>query len=350
MGGHFDNVVLPDYNGVEGAYNAKLNAATGKGEYVMHSGGAAKDRPYDAVGSQEGDIYIVGFTQSAVIDWGGTLTTKIIEEGVDQNDDIGTAFQMGNMASSTSEYQFFAVKLATSEPGPTPSCIESCSANDGSVVVKEGNCYIDNICYRSGETAEMFGRPCLICDADQSQTDWSFGPTIGVQDCFIDNVCREDGEFLTFRESRSVTHTSACQVCSPAKSATGWSTLPDFVVDSNKNAPNDCLSVNAPVQSSIYSSIDTAAEKGGQTLMPPTNVPITFSSVEIIDDEKGPDGNGLSTGAVVGIVVGMLVSFALALTYVVSIWWKRDIESKDNVEETATNSSGEEADGVFNIL
>jgi len=108
--GHFDSVMLPDYNGVEGAYNAKINAATGKGEYVMHSGGVSKDRPYDAVGSPEGDIYIVGYTQSQVINWGGTLTTKINEEGMDQNDDVGTAFQMGKVSSNTKEYQFFCSK------------------------------------------------------------------------------------------------------------------------------------------------------------------------------------------------------------------------------------------------
>ena len=144
--GQFDSVLLPNYNGIEGAYNAKLNAATGRGEYVMHSGGVSKDRPYDAVGSPEGDIYIVGYTQSAVVNWGGTLQTKIIEEGEDQNDDVGTAFQDGNVSSKTKEYQFFAVKLAASEPGPTPSCIESCSVDSGvaSHTIKDGTCYIDN--------------------------------------------------------------------------------------------------------------------------------------------------------------------------------------------------------------
>ena len=144
--GHFDSVLLPDYNGVEGAYNAKLNAATGKGEYVMHSGGVNKDRPYDAVGSPEGDIYIVGYTQSQVIDWGGSLKTKIIEEGEDQNDDVGTAFQSGNVSSKTGEYQFFAVKLAASETGLTQSCVESCSLDGGiaSRTIQSGTCYIDD--------------------------------------------------------------------------------------------------------------------------------------------------------------------------------------------------------------
>merc|ERR1711935_301170 len=107
-GRHFDSVELPDYNGIEGSYNAKINAKTGKGEFVMHSGGVGKTRVYDVVGDPTGDLYMVGYTQSSVIQWGGSLITKIVEEGIDQNDDAGTAFQMGKVSSSTSEYQFFA--------------------------------------------------------------------------------------------------------------------------------------------------------------------------------------------------------------------------------------------------
>jgi len=61
----------------------------------MHSGGVGKTRVYDIVGSPEGDIYMVGYTQSAVINWGGTLQTKIIEEGIDQNDDAGDCLPNG---------------------------------------------------------------------------------------------------------------------------------------------------------------------------------------------------------------------------------------------------------------
>merc|ERR1719281_1533656 len=109
LGHNFDSVELPDYNSIEGVYNAKLSTATGRGEYVMHSGGVGKTRPYDAVGSPDGSIYVVGYTQSAVIHWGGTLLTKIIEneEGDDGRQKAGTgAFQMGKVSSNTNEYQF----------------------------------------------------------------------------------------------------------------------------------------------------------------------------------------------------------------------------------------------------
>ena len=48
---------------------------------------------YDAVGDAEGNVYMVGYTQSAVIDWGGTLQTKIVEEGDNQNDDAVSDMQ-----------------------------------------------------------------------------------------------------------------------------------------------------------------------------------------------------------------------------------------------------------------
>jgi hypothetical protein len=178
-GHNFDSIELPDYNGIEGSYNAKLNAKTGQGEYVMHSGGVGKTRVYDIVGSPEGDMYMVGYTQSAVINWGGTLQTKILEEGIDQNDDAGTAFQMGKVSSNTNEYQFFAVKLAASEKA-LPSCVESCSLEGGNVanpIIQVGHCLIDNICYMEGDTSEIFGRPCLSCKPEQNNTGWSLGGT-----------------------------------------------------------------------------------------------------------------------------------------------------------------------------
>jgi hypothetical protein len=156
-----------------------LNAKTGQGEYVMHSGGVGKTRVYDIVGSPEGDMYMVGYTQSAVINWGGTLQTKILEEGIDQNDDAGTAFQMGKVSSNTNEYQFFAVKLAASEKA-LPSCVESCSLEGGNVanpIIQVGHCLIDNICYMEGDTSEIFGRPCLSCKPEQNNTGWSLGGT-----------------------------------------------------------------------------------------------------------------------------------------------------------------------------
>jgi len=244
-GANFDSVLLPDYNGIEGAFNAKLNAVTGEGEYVMHSGGVGKNRPYDAVGDSEGNVYIVGYTLSNIINWGGTLETLIIEEGGDEEQEVaannaGVTNQMGGVPSKSGEYQFFAVKLLESQPA-TPTCVESCSLMDSiaNPVIKAGTCLIDNHCYQAGHSAAMFGRPCLVCNPAQSQTEWSLAPSIGNSICFIDNICRDTGDPRTFRESRSVTHVSECQFCDPGLNGIGWSVKPEYEL-TGEELPNDC--------------------------------------------------------------------------------------------------------------
>jgi len=240
MGYNFDTVTLPNYNGVEGAYNAKLDTVTGKGIYVMHSGGVGKMRPYDAVASPDGAVFMVGYTQSAVINWGGTLQTKIIEEGIDQNDDAGTAFQMGKVSSNTKEYQFFAVKLGSSEK--MLSCVESCSLEGGVAdpVVMAGHCLIDNVCYSKGDSAELFGRPCLACNPEESQTEWSYADEVGDTTCFIEDVCYDLGDYYNFRVSRRENYDSNCQWCDPTVDAFDWSVKIGYILNGTAEPPNDC--------------------------------------------------------------------------------------------------------------
>jgi len=283
FGYNFDSVVLPDYNGIEGSYTAKLNAKTGQGEYAMHSGGVGKTRVYDVVADPNGDVYMVGYTQSSVINWGGTLQTKIIEEGIDQNDDAGTAFQMGKVSSSTSEYQFFAVKLAASETAPL-SCVESCDLEGGNVanpVIKAGNCLIDNVCYEEGESAEIFGRPCLDCKPAESQTKWSLGDSVGYDVCFIDNVCYDEGDAYSYRASRSETFVSQCQVCDPTSYASGWSVLPNFNLDATLEPPNDCINITKSVTLSPV-PVPSKSPANSPTLSP-VPVPPKSSAGNIFD-------------------------------------------------------------------
>lgn len=153
---------------------------------------------------------------------------------------------MGKVSSSTKEYQFFAVKLQSSEE-ITPTRVTSCSI-DGIVATKTiqaDSCLIDNVCYVAGATSEIFGRPCLVCNPDKSQTAWSYGPTVGVQDCFIDNVCYEDGELYEFRKSLRETFTSQCQSCSPTVDKLNWPVDPSFLLMRNAEPPNDCLNITA---------------------------------------------------------------------------------------------------------
>merc|ERR1740129_2001330 len=173
--------------------------------------------------------------------------TKIIEnlEGDDGHQEMGTGpFQLGKVSSNTNEYQFFAVKLAATDVA-LPSCVESCTLVDDKVadpVIKSDYCLTDNVCYMEGSVAEIFGRPCLMCQPSQSQKKWTFGPIIGDQKCFIDNVCFDKDDAKTFRESRSKTHHSECQLCDPSSNGTGWSVKPGFVV-TDQQLPNDCANL-----------------------------------------------------------------------------------------------------------
>lgn len=314
-GYNFDSVELPDYNGIEGSYNAKLNAQTGQGEYVQHSGGVGKTRVYDVVGDSNGDVYMVGYTQSAVLQWGGTLQTKILEEGIDQNDDAGTAFQMGKVSSSTSEYQFFAVKLAA-RALESPSCVVSCeyneSGNVASPTIQDGHCLIDNVCYEAGTTAEIFGRPCQICKPSESQTQWSLGDSIGVDECFIDTVCIGRGESYSFRASRRETFVSECQICSPVEDATGWSVKSGFALVPDVEPPNDCLNITSaptnaptpfptkpPVQPPVMTSTN------GDNGMKDNSVAMTTD--EIVDS----GAFGIKQTAIGGLWVGCAIAVFL---------------------------------------
>merc|ERR1711935_1173541 len=264
-----------------------------------------KTRVYDVVGDPTGDLYMVGYTQSSVIQWGGSLITKIVEEGIDQNDDAGTAFQMGKASSSTSEYQFFAVKLGASSQEPL-SCLESCDYSSETMVanptIREGNCLIDNICYEKGDTAEIFGRSCLVCNPDKSQTEWSFGDVIGTDICFIDNVCYERGDAYSYRKSRKEIFVSECQVCEPTVNAEFWSIKDGYVrmvaddvdITGPIEPPLDCRNVTAsptasPKPPAVTNGSDESSPANGSTEDAPT------LSESVDEEEAGEDAAELSS-------------------------------------------------------
>ena len=185
-----------------------------------------------------------------------------------------------------------------------------------------------------GATAEIFGRPCLVCDADVSQTEWSSGPTLGIQECFIENVCRDDGDFLTFKESRTVTHTSLCQACDPTLSVSSWSLLPDFTLVEGEDPPNDCISTQTPAP-----NLNPVSSPTPSPVSPPTNVGAGSGMNKDIDG----DDAGLSSGAIAGIVIGIFAVGAIAATVIV----KRKKASRFAVEKNFMNQNDEQAMSAY---
>lgn len=70
--------------------------------------------------------------------------------------------------------------------------------------------------------------------------------------CLIDNVCYDKGDFNSYSESRKVTYTSQCQMCSPTSNATGWSIISDYLYVSDVEPPNDCINItDSPTKSPV---------------------------------------------------------------------------------------------------
>merc|ERR1712176_34961 len=350
---NFDDIALPNYNGVEGSYNAKLNASTGKGEYVQHSGGVGKTRVYDIVGDEAGDIYMVGYTQASVVHWGGSLKTKIIEEGVDQDDDVGTAFQFGRQSTQLGEYQFFAVKLgAEASKTESPSCLETCGATNNPTI-RSNSCFIDGVCYPAGETAEIFGRNCLVCDPSRSQTEWSYGEDVGVHSCFIDNVCYGEGEMYSYRKSRSEIIESECQVCEPSANYAAWSVKPGYQLASGLDIepPSDCLAVASGSSNNLRPSAAPVSAPLVAITTPVSTTPNTRPVVATTTDEdfaiikRANKSGGLPNGA--KIAIGISVTLVLILAALVTARYcarKGTGIEKDTKSDDGTQNDPQEQD------
>merc|ERR1712176_1148520 len=346
---NFDDVALPSYNGVEGSYNAKLDASTGKGEFVQHSGGVGKTRVYDLVGDATGDLYMVGYTQASVVHWTGSLKTKIIEEGVDQDDDVGTAFQFGKQSTQLGEYQFFAVKLgAEASKTDAPSCLETCGG--ANPTIQSNSCFIDGVCYPAGETAEIFGRNCLVCDPSRSQTEWSYGEDVGVHSCFIDNVCYGEGEMYSYRKSRSEIIESECQVCEPSANYAAWSVKPGFQLASGLDIepPSDCLAVASGSSNNLRPS---AAPVSAPlvAITTPVSTPNTRPVVATTTDEgfaiiTRTNKSGLRNGAKIGIGISVTLVLILAALVTARYWARKGTGIEKDTKSDEGNQDPQEQD------
>jgi len=238
----FDSVTLPGYlreDGLatqkSGIYNTALSTEDGKGEYVLHSGGGSKDRLYDLVGDGSGNVYNIGYSMNLVMNWGGSLKTTMTEADVNESE----------AKADADETHFFVSKLDMSKAPVVPSCLSSCDdGNIAGVTIEENSCFIDSVCYASGETAELFGKICFACNPNVSQTDWTVREdVVGVTHCFVDDICVEEGGFKwSQRRTWAAKTFSACQVCDITNDAYGWTIVDGYSVpDSKILPPTDCV-------------------------------------------------------------------------------------------------------------
>jgi len=316
----FDSVLLPGYlregglgSQTSGTYNARISAETGKGEYVVHSGGGSKDRMYDMVGDREGNLYNIGYHMNLRTNWGNNLDTIMVEKDVDP----------ANAGSEAVETHMYVSKLAAQAASQvTPSCLTECTETTDEATVDPSSCFIDGKCYAEGDTADIFGKSCFVCDPSMSQIRWSEASTLGSTKCFFDNVCVNSGEFLFYqRRTWSAKIFSSCQVCDPESDPFAWS-LTDaekFAVVDGKSPPDDCMLANTTTEAPIVvdepdAAIDADASVDvSEPISEPTPTDTdTDTDVALATDEADAlmdkaDGNRLSAGAVAGIVIGSLV-------------------------------------------
>jgi hypothetical protein len=216
-GKKFDTVSMPDVNW---AWHAELDGATGKGESTHSFGsatGSGYTRAYDMGATTDGDLILTGYSggTSVYLDDGFTLSYPEDDQ----------------------ENHLFVLKLKTSGAKVKPSCITSTSTCE----IDANSCYVNGICYASGETAAMLGDSCQVCDPTQSQTAFVDGPTIGDTQCYVQGVCRDADEIFSYKPRYSAASDSMCQYCDPPKSGSAWSVKDGFTAVSGANPPDDCL-------------------------------------------------------------------------------------------------------------
>jgi len=142
----------------------------------------------------------------------------------------------------------------------TPSCIETCDAKSGQHVIKDGMCFIDQVCYSDKESGSRVGMPCLQCNPAASQSEWSEYTLIGTDFCYIDSVCNRYGDTYKIRTGRWSYLNSECQICDPTANKNGYSAKPGFIVDTAKDPPDDCKMMPQTV-------VGVAATAGSFTLL-----------------------------------------------------------------------------------
>ena len=215
-------------------WHAELDAATGKGKSVQAFGDSSgSSSAYDAAVNSDGDVLVTGYSQANSWYFDDGFTVEYPIENRERN-----AFLF----------------LIDTDAKVMPSCLESTTT----CAIKAEKCYINGVCYDSGDTAANVGTDCKVCDPTQSQTAFVDGPTLGVTQCYINGVCKNAEDKFSYAPRYSAPTDSTCQYCDPPKSSTAWSVKDGFTAVSGTNPPDDCL-----VADDTATTDSTTASGGG---------------------------------------------------------------------------------------
>jgi hypothetical protein len=226
--------------------------------------------------------------------------------------------------------------------------------------VYPSSCFIDGKCYAEGDTADIFGKSCFVCDPSMSQREWSEASTLGSTKCFIDNVCVNSGEFLFYqRRTWSAKIFSSCQVCDPESDPLAWS-LTDaekFTVVDGKSPPDDCMladttteapivvdepdvAIDADVSEPVSEPISepTPTDTAVVSKPTPTDTDVALATDEANAPMDKADGNRLSAGAIAGIVIGSLVLLG-GVFYIAAITAKGNDKKNEGEHESKVENA-----------
>jgi hypothetical protein len=297
----FGEVKMPEYlreQGLDGktggVYNAKINAATGIGEYAISSGGGTKDRLNDVVGDENGNIYNIGYHQNLVMRWGNELKTQMEE-------DDGMATPNSDNPTQAVETQICVSKM-TAAVETIPSCLTSCSGSTDDATIDANSCFIDGKCYPAGGSTNAFGQSCYICSPAVSQREWTEGPTIGAASddgmCVIGGTCIAAGQeyFYQRRAWNSPRVMSECRVCDPVQNVNEWSVKDGYTFNATAPIPPaDCVADKVVV---VLPPSKEEEEK--------EETPALDEKDDVARGEANEVSDSLGAGAIIGIVLGSI--------------------------------------------
>merc|ERR1711935_1122444 len=226
----------------------------------------------------------------------------------------------------------------------TPYCVSTCGDNGKDLIVTQGTCYIDGVCYEAGDDAAALGVSCLECNPSLSQTEWKESASIGTIGCFIGSLCYNEGDQLEVPISYYESAVSECQACIPSKNGFNWSVKDGYSLVEGQVPPNECaLTPISPTSSALVVTpvtppvVTPVTPPVATPVTQPAITPVTQPVVALPDmtskDEEGDGDGGLSAGAIAGIAIGSVVGVGILVVVFVKGTSKKEGTPADTFQD-----------------